>query len=62
VAVEAVEASSNDPGRILSYAERPSAPSTPPVYVWVGVGLVAGTLVGFYLATVRYRIKGSRRA
>ncbi len=56
----AVRADVDEPGRVLSSAEPAVAPSTPPLYVWVAVGLVAGALIGFYVATIRYRIRRAR--
>ncbi len=57
----AVRANVDEPGRILSDAEVPDAPSTPSLAVFVAAGLVAGVLVGFYFATVIYRFRRARR-
>jgi succinoglycan biosynthesis transport protein ExoP len=56
----AVRANVAEPGRVLSKATSPAAPSTPALYVWVAGGLVAGALIGFYLATVIYRVRRAR--
>jgi uncharacterized protein involved in exopolysaccharide biosynthesis len=56
----AVRADLYDPCRVLSDAEVPDAPSSPAVTVWVAGGLVAGALIGFYIATVIYRVRRSK--
>ena len=58
----AIRANVEQPGRILSDAEVPTSPSTPAMPVWVAGGLVLGALIGFYLASVIYRIRRARRA
>ena len=57
----AIRANVEQPGRILSDAEAPTSPSSPSIVVWVAGGLVAGALIGFYLATVIYRVRRARR-
>lgn len=53
----AIKAEVDQPSRILSDAEPPDSPSTPALPVWVAVGLVAGAIAGFYIASVLYRIR-----
>jgi uncharacterized protein involved in exopolysaccharide biosynthesis len=52
----------NQPGRILSYAEVPTSPATPGLVIWVAVGALIGLLLGVYVASVRERVRRSRRA
>jgi uncharacterized protein involved in exopolysaccharide biosynthesis len=58
----AIRANVEEPGRVLSRAEVPDDPATPSAIVFVAGGLVAGALLGFYLATVMYRVRRSRGA
>ena len=58
----AARANGPEPGRIISAAEVPDSPSTPSLTVWVTVGLLVGAMLGFYIASVLYRVGRARRA